>query len=85
MTITAAIIETNHDREARIAETHGHTFGCFEELAELVVENLPAGVTYETGAFTEEIAGLTVLERMILMLIEKPSVCSCDENAERWG
>lgn len=69
----------NHQTEAQQAANHGHHLGCFETLAEEILEDLTAqGHTYQTGAFTEEIAGLTVLERIILRLIGDESRCRCE-------
>lgn len=70
----------NHQTEAMIAENHGHELGCFEILAERVVESLPQAAI-ETGAFLEEIDGMTILERMIQRLTD-PSECSCEAGED---
>jgi hypothetical protein len=70
----------NHQTEAHQAEAHGHHLGCFETLAEEILEDLAGqGYTYQTGAFNEEIAGLTVLERIILRLDDS---CECGTEEE---
>ena len=67
----------NHQSEEAQASQHGHQLGCFETIAEELLEGLTT--TYQTGAFSEEIDGLTVLERIILALIENPDRCQCEE------
>jgi hypothetical protein len=72
--------EINHQTEAQQAESHGHQYGCFEQIAEEILETLTAhGHTYQTGAFAEEIDGLTVLERIILRISEPGFECECEE------
>jgi hypothetical protein len=70
--------EIRHNAEAQQAEAHGHELGCFELLAEEILEELAGrGVAYETGAFGEQIDGLTVLERIVQRITAEHFECEC--------
>jgi hypothetical protein len=70
--------EISHKTEAQQAEAHGHELGCFEVLAEQILEELAGrGVAYETGAFGEQIDGLTVLERIVQRITAEGFECEC--------
>jgi len=75
MTIT----ETTQETEAHQAETHGHELGCFQWLAEEIIEDLAErGIAYETGNFDEDIAGVTILDRIIQALESGKAKCRCE-------
>jgi hypothetical protein len=68
----------NQETEASQAENHGHELGCFERIAEEILEDAEAaGIAYETGAFGEEISGMTVLEQIIERLVSGKAECGC--------
>lgn len=68
----------NHQTEAAQAENHGHTLGCFEAIAEQIIEDAAeAGIAYETGSFGEIIGGMTVLEQIIERLVGGKAQCQC--------
>lgn len=74
--------EINHQTEAMIADNHGHELGCFEQLAEELLEELAEqGTAYETGALTEVIEGVTVLDRIVARLV-KTERCHCEAQEE---
>jgi hypothetical protein len=71
----------DHDLEAMIAENRGHELGCFEELAEEVCEAATArGIRYATGAFTEMIESVRIIDRIEMILIEDPEQCRCERR-----
>jgi hypothetical protein len=73
----------NHqDEKQAVAEATEHTYGCFEQVAEELVE---AGVA-ETGEYDEllESCGFrTVLVEFIRIVTEEPERCSCHVNAPK--
>jgi hypothetical protein len=73
----------NHQTEAMQAENHGHELGCFEQIAEEIIEDAEAaGLTYQTGAFGEVIGEATVLEQIIQRLIAGKAECRCETQDE---
>lgn len=71
-------ITINHQTEGAQAENHGHELGCFEIIAEEIIEEAEAaGIAYETGAFGEEINGMTVLEQIIERMVSGKAECQC--------
>jgi hypothetical protein len=71
----------NHQAEkAAVAEVTEHSYGCFEQIAEELVE---AGIA-QTGEFDEELTpgGRTVLVEFLTIVVEQPSRCSCPVNEE---
>lgn len=77
-TIARQANETRDEFEHRIAGEHGHIGGCFGWIAEEIVEDLAEqGIDYETGNFDEDIAGATVLDRIIERLENGKAKCRC--------
>lgn len=69
----------NHQLEEMQAANHGHEYGCFEQIADMIAGDfIKRGVAYETGSFDEVVEGRSVLDRIIERVAD--GECHCEEE-----